>query len=101
MLITPARNEEAYIVKTIQSLINQTILPKKWIIVSDGSTDRTDDIVKRYEANYDFIQLLRREPDTSRNFASKVYAIQAGFKLLNGIEYDFIGNLDADVSICA
>jgi len=98
VIITPARNEEAYIEKTFQSVISQTILPKKWVIVSDGSTDRTDEIVKLYESNYDFIQLLHREPDTSRSFASKVYAIRAGIKQLNGIEYDFIGNLDADVS---
>ena len=90
VLITPAQNEEAYIEKTIQSVISQTILPKKWVIVSDGSIDHTDEIMKQYEAKYDFIQLLRREPDTSRNFASKVYAICAGIERLNGIEYDFI-----------
>ena len=46
VLITPARNEEAFIEKTIQSVVSQTILPAKWVIVSDGSTDRTDEIVK-------------------------------------------------------
>jgi len=98
ILITPSRNEEAYIEKTIQSVISQTVLPKKWVIVSDGSTDRTDEIVKRYETEYDFIELLCRETDEERNFGSKVYAIRAGLERLNGIEYDFIGNLDADVS---
>ena len=47
VLITPARNEAAFIELTIQSVVGQTILPLKWIIVSDGSTDGTDDIVKR------------------------------------------------------
>ena len=55
VLVTAARNEEAYIEKTMQSIVEQTVLPKKWLIVSDGSTDRTDEIVKRYEANYDVI----------------------------------------------
>jgi SAM-dependent methyltransferase len=98
VLITPARNEEAHIEKTIQSVISQTILPKICVIVSDVSTDHTDEIVKRYRDNYDFIRLFRREADTSRDFASKVYAIRAGVEQLDGIEYDFIGNLDADIT---
>lgn len=98
VIITPARNEDAYIEKTIEAVTAQTILPEKWVIVSDGSTDRTDDIVKRYEKNYDFIQLLRIESDCPRNFASKVYAIRAGIERLDGFEYNFLGILDADVS---
>ena len=98
VLITAARNEEAYIEKTIKSVVSQTILPKRWVIVSDGSTDCTDIIVKKYLKSYDFIQLLRKENDSSRNFASKVYAIRAGIEHLSDIEYDFIGNLDADIS---
>jgi len=47
-LITPARNEEAHIEKTIRSVVSQTVLPEKWVIVSDGSTDRTDEIVHKY-----------------------------------------------------
>jgi glycosyltransferase involved in cell wall biosynthesis len=99
VLITPARNEEAIIGKTIQSVISQTILPRVWVIVSDGSADHTNEIIKRYTDNYDFIRLLCREADTNRNFASKVYAIREGVEQLNGIEYDFIGNLDADITI--
>jgi len=99
VLITAARNEEGYIEETMKSIISQTILPEKWVIVSDGSTDRTDDIVKRYEENYDFIQLLHIESNCNRNFASKVYAIRAGAEQLKGIEYSFIGNLDADISL--
>jgi glycosyltransferase involved in cell wall biosynthesis len=68
------------------------------VIVSDGSTDGTDEIVRRYEARCDFITLHRRVPDDTRNFASKVYAIRAGLERISTCEYDFIGNLDADVS---
>ena len=98
ILITAARNEEAYIEETIKCVISQTILPEKWVIVSDGSKDRTDDIVKRYEDNYDFIQLLHVDSNCNRNFASKVGAIRTGAEQLKGIEYSFIGNLDADIS---
>lgn len=98
VLITPAKNEECYIEKTILSVTSQSILPQKWVIVSDGSTDRTDKIVKKYEVKYNFIQLLHRVSQEHRNFTSKVYAIREGVNLCNGIGYDFIGNLDADVS---
>ena len=98
VLVTPARNEEKYIEKTICSVISQKILPAKWIIVSDGSTDKTDDIVKKYADDYTFIQLLRRSPNSSRNFGSKVFAIQAGVDCLQDLEYDFIGVMDADIS---
>ena len=56
VIVTPARNEAQYIEKTIESVISQTLLPKRWVIVSDGSTDATDDIVKRYAAKCDFIE---------------------------------------------
>jgi glycosyltransferase involved in cell wall biosynthesis len=98
VLITPARNEEKYIERTIQSVISQTILPEKWVIVSDGSTDGTDEIVKRYEAHYDFIQFMCLESNGERNFASQVYAQQVGVELLQDIKYEFIGMLDADIS---
>ena len=98
VLITAARNEESYIEKTIETVIAQTVLPKRWVIVSDGSTDRTDEIVKQYAENNDFIRLLRMEPDCQRNFASKVYAVRAGLEQFEDIQYDIIGNLDADVT---
>jgi len=98
VLITPARNEEAFIERTLQAVIAQTVLPKKWIIVSDGSTDRTDEIVSHYVAKYDFIQLVRITGHNQRTFSSKVNAFNAGYHPLRNMEYDYIGILDADVS---
>jgi glycosyltransferase involved in cell wall biosynthesis len=98
VLITPARNEEAFIAKTIQAVISQTILPRKWVIVSDGSTDRTDANVQKYAVHHDFIQLIRLDRKGPRNFASKVHAFNVGCERLRNTEYAFIGNLDADVS---
>jgi glycosyltransferase involved in cell wall biosynthesis len=80
ILITPARNEEAYIEKTIQSVISQTILPKEWVIVSDGSKDQTDDIVAHYAEKYDFIQLLRAGTEKNRGFDSMANAIVFAYK---------------------
>ena len=97
-LITAAHNEDKYIEKTLRSVTSQTVLPAKWIIVSDGSTDGTDDIVRKYEAAFPFIHLLRREKDSKRDFASKVFALNAGMQLIEIKSYRFVGHLDADVS---
>ena len=98
VLISPARNEAAFIEKTIQSVIAQTILPLKWVIVSDGSTDGTDDIVKNYVADHRWIELLRMPERRDRHFAGKAHAFNAGFAKVKNLEYDVICNLDADVS---
>lgn len=99
VLITAARNEEKYIEATIKSVLSQTILPKKWVIVSDGSTDKTDEIVLRYSVKHDFIKFIRREAKNEGvNFSSKVHAIYEAYDQLKKIEYDFIGILDGDVT---
>ena len=97
-LITPARNEDAFIEKTIQSVISQTVLPKKWIIVSDGSTDRTDEIVKKYAAKNNWIELMQMPEHKERHFAAKAICFNAGYKKIKSPRYDIIGNLDADLS---
>lgn len=98
VLITPARNEEAYIEKTLKAMVSQTLPPAKWVIVSDGSTDRTDTIVSGYADKWNFIELLRVTGDQQRNFGSKGRAFLRGYECLSGLQYDFIGNLDADIS---
>lgn len=99
VLATAARNEESYIKSLIESVVSQTLLPRHWVIVSDGSTDRTDDIVTGYAKKYGFIHLHRISEDHPRNFAAQANAINAGFALVQNLEYDFIGNLDADISL--
>jgi glycosyltransferase involved in cell wall biosynthesis len=99
VLVTAAYNEEANIGKTIEAVVSQTSLPKRWIIVSDGSIDRTDEIVQEYSKKYSFIRSLRIARRPGRSFGSKVRAFRAGAALLADITYDFIGNLDADVTL--
>jgi glycosyltransferase involved in cell wall biosynthesis len=101
VLVTPARNEAEYIEKTIQSVISQTVPPKQWVIVSDGSTDGTDDIVKRYSKKFDYIELLRLESRPTRNFGAKVKAINAGYSRIEHLEFEYFGNLDADITFDA
>lgn len=97
-LVTPARNEAEFIELTIQSVISQTVLPLKWVIVSDGSSDGTDEIVKKYAAQYPWIELLRMPERRERHFAGKVYAFNAGYSSVKTLPCDFIGCLDGDIS---
>lgn len=99
VLMTAAHNEEANIEKTLQSVVKQTILPKRWVIVSDNSTDRTDEIVRRFSNEYRFIEFVRLDRPPGRNFAAKILALREGFKRLHDLEYAFIGNLDADIEL--
>jgi poly-beta-1,6-N-acetyl-D-glucosamine synthase len=98
VLITPARNEAQFIEMTIKSVIAQTVRPIKWVIVSDGSTDSTDDIVRKYMADHPWIQLLRMPERRERHFAGKVTAFNAGWESVGHLHYDVIGSLDADIS---
>lgn len=98
VLITPARNEAAFIERTLDSMAHQTVLPVKWVIVNDGSTDTTGSIVSRYAGKYDWIETVNLPVRRERNFAAKVYAFNAGREKLTNVEYEIIGNLDGDVS---
>jgi poly-beta-1,6-N-acetyl-D-glucosamine synthase len=97
-IVTPARNEAEYIELTIQSMIAQTHPPLRWIIVSDGSTDATDEIVGKYLDAHPWIELLRMPERKERHFAGKVHAFRAGYDRVKGLGVEVIGNLDADVS---
>ena len=98
VLITPARNEAQYIERTLESMVAQTHLPVAWVVVSDGSTDRTEDIVSAYDQHHSWIHLVRRPDRRERNFAAKVECFNAGFEVVRDLQFDVIGNLDADIS---
>jgi len=98
VLITPARNEQALIKKVLDSMISQTAVPERWVIVDDGSTDQTAAIVQAYAQRFPWIELVRRPQNAERSFAGKVRAFNAGFERVKSIDYDVVGNLDADLS---
>jgi biofilm PGA synthesis N-glycosyltransferase PgaC len=97
-LVTPARNEQDFIEFTIQSVTAQTVKPVTWVIVSDRSTDRTDEIITHYARKYSFINFVRNDTPSERNTAAKVRAIRLGLQAIANTEYAYFGNLDADVS---
>ena len=98
VLVTPARNEEALVEKTIESVIHQTVLPLKWVIVDDGSTDRTPKIVGRYLAQFSWMEMIRMPQRRDRSFAAKVQAFNVGYEVVKALPYAIIGNLDSDIS---
>jgi glycosyltransferase involved in cell wall biosynthesis len=100
-LITPARNESAFIENTLESMIRQTALPVKWVIVDDGSTDRTAAMVRRYLAQHRWIDLVQLPQGRDRSFAAKVQAFNAGYERVKHLDYEVVGNLDADLSFDA
>jgi glycosyltransferase involved in cell wall biosynthesis len=101
VLITPARNEAQFIEKTILSVVGQTVHPLRWVIVDDGSSDATVELVKKYVDANPWIELVERPKRRERHFAGKVHAFNAGLERVANLEYEVIGNLDADVSFDA
>jgi len=98
VLITPARNEADYIELTLKSVVAQTIKPLKWIIVNDGSTDNTGEIVSRYAQVYPWIDLIQMPERAERHFGGKAEAVNSGLKRVSELQFDVVGNLDSDVS---
>jgi glycosyltransferase involved in cell wall biosynthesis len=98
VLITPVRNEEKFIEKTLRSMVAQTLPPKRWIIVDDGSTDATPRLIEPYASKYPWLEVLHREPHADRSFSGKVYSFNAGWERVRSLQFDVIGNLDGDVS---
>jgi glycosyltransferase involved in cell wall biosynthesis len=98
VLITPSRNEEKFIQKTLDSMVAQTLPPVRWVIVDDGSTDRTGQIADEYARRYPWIEVVHRPGDVDRSFAGKVHAFNAGFERVRALEFDVVGNLDSDLS---
>ena len=98
VIITPARNEARSIECTLKSVVAQTVRPLKWVIVSDGSTDETEEIVARYTVQYPWIELVSMPPRTERNFAGKVLAFNAGFARVKDLGWGVIASLDGDIS---
>ena len=101
VIVTPAFNEAAYIERTIQSVVRQTIRPVRWVIVDDGSTDPTAQIVQRYARQYDWMRYLRRERVPGQTYyASNVYALLAGYEAVRDLSFEYLAILDADIVLC-
>ena len=98
VLITPARNEADFIELTIKSVLAQTVRPVRWVIVNDGSTDATAEIVSNYASVHSWIEMIQMPERQERHFGGKAHAVAAGRQRMAGLQFEVIGNLDADVS---
>ena len=97
-LISPARNEAQFIRKTLDSVLAQTVLPKRWIIIDDGSTDETPDILAEYAAKYDLIEVHTRANRGRRALGGAVVEVfNSGLELLADEPVDFVCKLDVDL----
>lgn len=100
VIITPAYNEEKHISQTIDSVLSQTILPKIWVIVDDGSTDGTADVIKSKVEQHPWIRyIFRPKIDGQTYYVSNVYAILEGIKEVSSISFEYLAILDADISL--
>src|SRR5713101_4513507 len=79
-------------------MVAQTVPPLRWVIVSDGSTDGTDEIVKKCASDHPWIELARMPERWERDFAGKVHAFNAGYARVRDLDYEVIVSLDADIS---
>jgi len=98
IIISPVRNEEDYIEKTIHSVISQTILPVEWVIVNDGSTDKTPEIINNYTSRFQWIKRVDRPLNGHRPGPGVVLAFNNGLNKTQIKDFDFVVKLDGDLS---
>jgi glycosyltransferase involved in cell wall biosynthesis len=98
ILITSARNEEVLIAQTLNSVTSQTQLPERWVVIDDGSSDRTAEVVAAAAAKFPWIKLIRNPKREGRNFAAKANAVNTALAMAQDIAFEVLGNLDADVT---
>jgi len=99
-LISPCRDEADYARRTLESVVRQTIPPALWVIVDDGSTDETPQILDEYARQYDYIQVIRREDRGNRSVGPGVIeAFYAGYATIDPAQFDYVCKLDLDLDI--
>lgn len=102
VILSPVRNEAEHIERLLKNVVSQTVLPRGWIIVDDGSRDETGKIVESYCEKYSWIRLItRKDRGFRKSGAGIVEAFYEGFQLLDKISWDFLVKLDADLSFGA
>ena len=100
VVISPCRDEEDYMIQTLDSVVNQSVKPEKWIIVDDGSTDSTPDILKSYANKHEFIEVITKEDRGERKVGPGVIeAFYTGLNHINLDKYIYVCKLDLDLEL--
>lgn len=99
VIVTPVRDEETYLPFTIQSIVKQTVLPVEWVIVNDGSKDRTGEIIEEASVKYPWIRAVHRSDRGYRKWGGGIIeAFYDGFNALECQDWAFMCKLDGDLS---
>src|SRR6476620_9410068 len=100
LLVTPCRDEAKYARRTLDSVTGQTVLPSLWIIVDDGSTDETPQILREYAERFPWIQIVTRGDRGDRKLGGGVIdAFYAGYETIDPDEFDYVCKLDLDLDL--
>ena len=100
LLVTPCRDEAQYARRTLESISKQTVAPALWIIVDDGSTDQTPQILAEYDAKLPYLKIIRRENRGFRKLGGGVIdAFYAGYDTINPADFDYVCKLDLDLDL--
>src|SRR5688572_10738185 len=100
LLVTPCRDEAKYARRTLDAIVNQTILPALWIIVDDGSKDETPAILKEYADKYPWIRVITRGDRGDRKLGGGVIdAFYSGYDTINPDDYEYVTKLDLDLDL--
>ncbi|MDE2416586.1 MAG: glycosyltransferase family 2 protein, partial [Burkholderiales bacterium] len=100
LLISPCRNEADYMRQTLDTVVAQSVQPAKWVIVDDGSTDATPQILAEYAARHSWIQIVTRKDRGHRAVGPGVIdAFYTGYEAVNPDDYEFLCKLDLDLRL--
>jgi len=115
VVISPVRNEAAYLETTVRDMARQTVKPLRWVLVNDGSTDSTPKIADRWASEYEWIAALhlrgmersapvlahegQQERGRRAREAKEILAFYKGYETLAGVDWDFLVKLDGDVGL--
>jgi glycosyltransferase involved in cell wall biosynthesis len=98
IIISPVKDEAAYVEETIRCVLSQTVRPAQWVIVDDGSRDNTRAILEKYRRNHDWIKVIRLQTNVKRQPGSSVIqAFNKGYESIKDEQIDFIVKLDCDL----
>lgn len=100
VLISPCRNEAKFMRQTLDTVVAQSIPPAKWVIVDDGSTDETPQILAEYAQRHPWIEVVTRQDRGRRAVGPGVIeAFYAGYETINPDDYDYLCKLDLDLRL--
>jgi biofilm PGA synthesis N-glycosyltransferase PgaC len=99
VVVSPVKDEERFIQLTLHSMVSQSVAPLRWVIVDDGSKDRTAEVVRGYALRYPYIQLVAHVRAGQRHPGSRViHAFNVGYAAVQSLDFEVVVKLDCDLT---